>query len=235
MEIILPQRPEVWVSFNYSHRFCSHRLRDLLSRQLLIIIFLRLAQAHLIPCKAHHIHSPRQQFLPRSQELKFLCYRRIRQQVHWRPYSHRHSQLLQLQLLVQDGIMRMTMTPLMCMFPHYLFSPLLSLTGSFEMLLAPSPVARTPSKHYCGESHVETLTSLSPELQSMGCRVFPTAIHHLFWPLITIYNLIFRTFSLWTMFCGSYWVAPHLLLICDLIFYLPTNRLRENVCICMLG
>ena len=119
-----------------------------LSRQLLIILFLRLAQAHLIPCKAHHTSSPRRQFLPRSQELKFLCYRRIRPQVRWRPCSHRHSQLLQLQLLVRDGIMRMTMTLLMCMFPHYLFSSRLSLTGSFEMLLALSPVARTPSKHH---------------------------------------------------------------------------------------
>ena len=61
-----------------------------------IYFILRLARAHLIPCKAHHTHSPHRQFLLHSQELKFLCYRRIRQQVHWRPCSHRRSQLLQL-------------------------------------------------------------------------------------------------------------------------------------------
>ena len=75
MEIILPQRPEAWVSFNY-----SSRLHDVW--QILIINFFSRAQAPLPPRKAHHTPSLRRQFLRLSQELKFLCYRRIRRQVH---------------------------------------------------------------------------------------------------------------------------------------------------------
>lgn len=86
--------------------------------------FFSRVQAPLPPRKAHHTHSLHRQFLLRSQELKFLCYRRIRRQVHWRPCSRRHSQLLHLQLLARDGITRVTTALLLCTFPHYLWSPL---------------------------------------------------------------------------------------------------------------
>ena len=126
-------------------------------RQLLIIMFFSRAQAPLPPRKPHHTHSLRRQFLLRSQELKFHCYRLIRRQVHWKPCLRRHSQRIHLQLSAQDGRTRKTTALLMCKFPQLFLSPLRSRNNS-KLSLAPSPVARTPSKHQnSGESHNKIL------------------------------------------------------------------------------